>query len=261
MRRRYEQFCPLACALDVVGDRWTALLLRDLGSGPRRFSDLERSLDGIGPNLLSQRLDQLRGAGLVERRVIGESSRPLYARTALGAAADEFLVPLGRWGMPLLAGADIQRADASMAVFALRSLVRWEELDADPLTVQLDLDEGRYLLAIADAGEPGRRRRFDERISVVQLDEEPAEPVDVTVRGSVLALVKVVPGGSFDFDGPERDVQRLQRALGLAPVGSGRSRVGSRADGVVPAVDVDDLTGRGREPVGQQRDARPGDRV
>jgi DNA-binding HxlR family transcriptional regulator len=64
----YDMRCPIARTLDIVGERWTILILRDLVGGPRKFQDFERSLSGISPNTLSVRLKRLEESGLVERR-------------------------------------------------------------------------------------------------------------------------------------------------------------------------------------------------
>ncbi|MDQ3952973.1 MAG: helix-turn-helix transcriptional regulator, partial [Actinomycetota bacterium] len=68
MSRSYQQYCPLARALDFVGDRWTLLILRELFFAPKRFTDLQTRLEGIAPNLLSRRLKELEARGLVVRR-------------------------------------------------------------------------------------------------------------------------------------------------------------------------------------------------
>ncbi|MEM7539840.1 MAG: helix-turn-helix domain-containing protein, partial [Chloroflexota bacterium] len=59
-KRSYHQYCPIAYSLDVIGERWTLLIIRELIMGPRRFTDLLQTLDGIGPHLLSKRLKHLR---------------------------------------------------------------------------------------------------------------------------------------------------------------------------------------------------------
>src|ERR1700739_2292393 len=65
----YDMRCPIARSLDIIGERWTILILRDLVvSGPRKFQDFERSLGGISPNTLSARLKRLEDAGIIERR-------------------------------------------------------------------------------------------------------------------------------------------------------------------------------------------------
>ncbi len=93
-KRSYRQNCPLARAIDVVGERWTLLLVRDLLVGPRRFRDLVRSLKGIGTNLLASRLKDLEAAGLIERR--GEQG---YALTRSGEALEPAVLALVRWGL------------------------------------------------------------------------------------------------------------------------------------------------------------------
>jgi DNA-binding HxlR family transcriptional regulator len=100
MRRSYEQYCAVAKALDVVGQRWTLLIVRDLVHlGPRRFSDLQRSLPGIGKSLLAARLRHLEGAGLVRRRRLPPpAGSVVYELTELGAGIERTMIELGRWG-------------------------------------------------------------------------------------------------------------------------------------------------------------------
>ncbi len=95
--RRYRLLCPIARALDRVGDRWTLLVLRDLHAGPARFSDLQRGLTGIATNLLTDRLQQLIEDGLVERRE-GDFGLALYALTPLGARTRPLLFELALFG-------------------------------------------------------------------------------------------------------------------------------------------------------------------
>src|SRR6478735_2738073 len=98
-RRSYHQYCGGARALDVVGERWTLLIVRNLLLGPRRYSDLLAELPGITTNLLAKRLRELCAAGVVERR---RTSTPLraevYALTPEGAALEPVIMELGRWG-------------------------------------------------------------------------------------------------------------------------------------------------------------------
>ena len=80
-----QQRCPVARTLDVVGDRWTILVLRELAFGPRRFGELERNLGGIPPAVLTSRLQRLEGAALVERRPVADgATRSHYELTAAG---------------------------------------------------------------------------------------------------------------------------------------------------------------------------------
>ncbi len=95
--RRYQLLCPIARALDRVGDRWTLLILRDLHAGPARYSDLLSGLEGIASNLLTTRLQQLTTDGLVRRRE-ADYGVTLYELTELGARSGDLLFDLARFG-------------------------------------------------------------------------------------------------------------------------------------------------------------------
>jgi DNA-binding HxlR family transcriptional regulator len=124
--RSYRQFCALARALDVVGERWTLLVLRELLLGPRRFRDLLDGLPGIGPNLLSARLRHLEAAGLVERDVLDPpAGSRVYALTDRGRELEDALVALARWGMdPIAPRRPDDRLDPSWYALALRAAFR-----------------------------------------------------------------------------------------------------------------------------------------
>lgn len=98
-RRTYDQHCALAHGLDVLGERWTLLVIRELLLGPQRFSDLESSLAGIGPNTLAARLRQMESDGLIEkRRLPPPAPATVYVLTDRGAALEPAIIELGRWG-------------------------------------------------------------------------------------------------------------------------------------------------------------------
>jgi DNA-binding HxlR family transcriptional regulator len=101
--RSYDQYCAVARGLDVIGDRWTLLLVRDLLLGPKRYKDLLDGLPGIGTNLLADRLHELEGAGLIERTVLPPpAGSTVYQLTEAGEALEPALVALGRWGARFL---------------------------------------------------------------------------------------------------------------------------------------------------------------
>lgn len=103
MPRSYQQYCPLARALDVVGDRWTMLILRELLFAPKRFTDLETGLDGIAPNLLSRRLKELEGRGLVSRRRLDPpASAMVYEATPQALGLRAAMLELSKWGIQFL---------------------------------------------------------------------------------------------------------------------------------------------------------------
>ena len=97
--RRYEDPCGIARALDILGDRWALLVVRELIFGPKRFHQLRSDLHGVSPNVLSQRLRDLEDAGLVRRDVLDPpASVAVYELTDRGRAVEPVLIELGRWG-------------------------------------------------------------------------------------------------------------------------------------------------------------------
>lgn len=97
--KRYNQYCGLAYALDIVGERWTLLIVRELFAGPRRFKDLMAGLPGISTNLLTERLKHLEQQCLLTRRVLPPpAGSTVYELTELGLALEQSLLELGKWG-------------------------------------------------------------------------------------------------------------------------------------------------------------------
>jgi DNA-binding HxlR family transcriptional regulator/putative sterol carrier protein len=102
-RRTYDQYCGLARALDVLGERWTMLVVRELLIGPKRFSDLIDGLPGIGANALSARLKSLEADGLVtKRRLPPPAASTVYELTERGRGLDPVVTEMIRWGVDLL---------------------------------------------------------------------------------------------------------------------------------------------------------------
>src|SRR5262249_17787645 len=100
MRKRlYDLPCPIANALDVIGDRWTLLILRDLFLGPRRSRDLQDALAGIPPTLLTARLRLLETEGVLIRQIYSDSPlRADYELSAKGRELADVMMALARWG-------------------------------------------------------------------------------------------------------------------------------------------------------------------
>jgi DNA-binding HxlR family transcriptional regulator len=99
-QRTYQQYCPLARALDAVGERWSLLIIRELLGGPKRYTDLQDGLTGISPTLLARRLTELEAAGLIEQQVLPPpAARTVYALTSDGRALMPAIRELTQWGM------------------------------------------------------------------------------------------------------------------------------------------------------------------
>jgi DNA-binding HxlR family transcriptional regulator len=102
-----EQYCPIARALDVLGDRWTLLILRELVIGDQRFTDLRLHLPGIAPTQLTQRLRTMTDQGLVATKTLPPpAARSVYTATDRGREAIPVMRALARWGVPLLEAPD-----------------------------------------------------------------------------------------------------------------------------------------------------------
>ena len=97
--RTYSQYCGLACALELVGERWALLIVRDLLLGPKRFTDLRRGLPRIPTNVLSSRLKELEEAGIVSRRILPRPSTGIvYELTECGRELEDVVLRLDLWG-------------------------------------------------------------------------------------------------------------------------------------------------------------------
>jgi len=98
--KTYQQYCPVAVTLDLVGERWTLLIIRELLGGPLRYSDLQAALKGIPPNLLADRLRDLEANGLVAKQVLPPpAARTVFTLTDDGRALDAVVRDLARWGL------------------------------------------------------------------------------------------------------------------------------------------------------------------
>ena len=151
MVRRYGEFCPLARALDVVGERWTMLIVRELALGPRRFTDLRADLTGIATNLLADRLRFLEAAGIVERQeVTGPLPGVLYHLGPRGETLVPVLRELARWGAPLMLDGQGDDACHSRWLVFLAELI-YADVDCDgvaPLTVSVSNGEETITLGV-----------------------------------------------------------------------------------------------------------------
>ncbi|HEX3425294.1 MAG TPA: winged helix-turn-helix transcriptional regulator [Acidimicrobiales bacterium] len=102
-KRSYSQYCAVARGLDVIGDRWMLLIVRDLLLGPKRYKDLLTGLPGIGTNLLAARLQEMEKGALIERTTLPPpAGSSVYRLTVAGQALEPVIMALGRWGARFL---------------------------------------------------------------------------------------------------------------------------------------------------------------
>jgi DNA-binding HxlR family transcriptional regulator/putative sterol carrier protein len=149
--RGYGQFCGFARALEIVGDRWALMIVRDLLVGPKRFSDLHAGLPKIPTNVLTARLKQLEAAGVAERRALPRPPGGVaYELTPRGRALEDSVVAIGRWGAKLLdAPRDGEIVTVDSLAIALRTTFRPEA--AADLRARFEVHVGDIVLhAILD---------------------------------------------------------------------------------------------------------------
>lgn len=153
--KSYGQLCSVAKALDVLGDRWTLLILRELLiQGPCRYTDLANGLPGIASNLLSDRLRNLEASGLVWREAAPPPvATTLFHLTERGQAVEPVVVALARWGTPLIADGSPDDAIRSHWVpYSASVLLRDHDPDGLPATVQLHTPLGPSVIEIRADG-------------------------------------------------------------------------------------------------------------
>jgi DNA-binding HxlR family transcriptional regulator len=153
MSRSYGQYCGLARALDVVGDRWNLLIVRQLLMAPARYRELFDGLPGVATNLLSDRLRDLETAGVVERRPAEKGNAIVYALTPWGAELREPIEGLIRWSTPLMArGPGEDQFSTDWLVLALPALLRGRVAPGQSSTVGIAVEDRLVQVATTPSG-------------------------------------------------------------------------------------------------------------
>ena len=210
--RSYEQFCGVARALDLVGERWALLVVRELILGPKRFTDLRRGLPGIGTNVLAARLKELEGAGVVQRRMLPPpAASRVYELTQYGRELEEILLAFGRWGARSLGAREPEQALRSeWLALALKAFFRPEAAAELRATVELRFGDGAYHARI-DRGslriEPASENGAD---LVVSTD---AETLIGFLAGAPVPRAALAPEGDVAL------LRRLPQIFSFTPAG------------------------------------------
>lgn len=195
--RSYGQYCGLARSLEVVGDRWNLLIVRELLVGPARYRDLIAGLPGVATNLLADRLRDLESAGVVERRLTGAGSVVEYALTPWGAELREPIEGLIRWSTPLMARgpADGDAFRPGWLALALPALLDARVTDRPPVTIGIEVGDPPLQLSATPAG--------------FEVTPQDGRPLDATLRADP-AYILGLAAGAIPFDDA--------RALGLIAI-------------------------------------------
>lgn len=202
--RRYHDGCAIATALDLVGERWAMLVVRELLLGPKRFTDLQDGLPGAGPKILAQRLRELEGAGILRRRTLAPpASSQVYELTEWGARLEGVIVALGRWGAeaPEPSG---DHVGADSAMLKLRSFFQPEQ--SWTATYEVRLGRHRFTVRVTD-GELADVSRGEPPSPDATVDTD-SDTLD-DVIGDDDALTTAIDSGRLTVTGDEQAARRL----------------------------------------------------
>jgi DNA-binding HxlR family transcriptional regulator len=207
-KRRYEDACGVAHALELIGERWAPLVLRELMFGPRRFSDLRADLPGISANTLTQRLGELEHKGLVRRvQLPPPASVQVYEATAWGLEAAPVMRALGKWAVRSPAH------DPGLFVSAVSIMMSMQTMFDAERAGDMKARIGFRLRGIGYVAEIGEGR-FDARRG------DPTD-VDVLFTAAPGAMAGVLYGGApLESIGVEGDMGLAARFITLFPLPS-----------------------------------------
>jgi len=219
--KTYGQFCPVSKSLDVIGDRWSLLIVRELLlRGACRYTDLRAGLPGIATNLLADRLRELEKAGVVVSRLAPPPvATTLFTLTERGADLEGVILALGRWGIPLLHDSegddDGETFQGHWLGIPVRMHMADQSPDQPPVTVAFQTGNGTVYVE-ASGGE------------LKTSENPPLEPPAAEVAGSTIVVIALITGRiglSEAIDrglvctGDRRAVERLLPQEAAAPAG------------------------------------------
>jgi len=184
MGSRYHQFCPVAKAMELLDERWTLLVVRELVSGSQHFNELRRGLPRMSPTLLSRRLQQLTRAGVIERRTEGNEVR--YVLTQAGQELRPVVEALGAWGVRWIGEIGDEDLDPQLLLWDMH---RHIDEEAVP--------DGRTVVRFRFPDVPSDLRDWWLVITRAETDVCDADPgyeVSVTVTGGLRSMVEIWRG-------------------------------------------------------------------
>ena len=205
-KRRFDDACGLAHALELLGERWAMLVLRELAYGPRRFSELRADLAGISANVLTQRLTELEERGLVRKvRLPPPASVQVYEATQWGLEAIPTIAALGRWAARSPFHDPTLRMSHVSVIMSLQTLLSPERAQRLDARIGFRFGDADYVTTL-------RHGRLD-------VERGPVSDCDVTFTGPPSAVAAVIHGGApFETIRIEGDQALAKRFVKLFPL-------------------------------------------
>jgi DNA-binding HxlR family transcriptional regulator/putative sterol carrier protein len=212
-KRSYGDACGIARALDLVGERWALMVVRELLLGPKRFTDIRAGLPHVSPDVLAQRLRDLEQGGIVDRRRLSPPyCSQVYELTPRGAALETVLIELGRWGG---ANAPPPSDDMCMSLDAhlvsLRTLFDPRRAGDFTARIELRLGDERFRVAIADGEIEAGRGELPDADAMIETD--PTTLIEVLHGHRPLA--EALAAGTMRLSGDRRLARRFTQLFPL----------------------------------------------
>jgi DNA-binding HxlR family transcriptional regulator len=215
--RGYGQYCPVAKAAEVLGERWTLLIVRDLITGAHRFTDLHRGLPGISRTLLSERLRRLEADGLLERRH-ANGGRGEYWLTALGRDLEPAVMALGEWAVRSYSREPhADELDSDVLMLWIERNTRRDAFSAERLVARFDFRGTR----------PPRSWLVVEDRTPSVCHDDPGFDVDIIIDsdlrtlhrvfGGRLALSSAMRDGALTLEGSTQQRRSFTKWFGVSP--------------------------------------------
>jgi DNA-binding HxlR family transcriptional regulator len=228
-RRRYDDACGTAHALDLIGERWALLVMRELMLGPKRFGDIRADLPGISANVLTQRLEGLERSGLIVRRKLPPpASTQVYELTEWGYEAEPIVQDLGRWAARSPAHDPTLPISATSIMLSFRTMFSADRAKEYKARIGFRLGAETFLASIA--GGRFRVARGDLEEAEAVFDTDPKRLAAAVYGGAPLGALEAE--GGFKVEGDRRLAERFTTLFPLPPkVGA----LGPLEKGTLPA--------------------------
>jgi DNA-binding HxlR family transcriptional regulator len=210
--RTYGDPCGIARALDVVGERWALLVVRELLLGPKRFTDLRAGLPNLSPDVLSQRLRELEADGVVTRRRLPPpAGSRVYELTERGRELEPVILALGRWGTSVPFPPDGHDMGVDSTILALKTVFDPAIARDGSMTVELHLDEQTFAVHVSDGDIEIARGGAGESDAVLAASTMTL----VALLWQGLGLGEAVRSGAAEVEGDRKTVERFLRLFAI----------------------------------------------
>ncbi len=208
-KRTYGDACRFAHALDLIGERWALLVVRELLLGPKRFTDLRAGLPHASPNILAERLRGLEEGAVVRKRKLPPPyGSSVYELTEWGRELEPIVTKLGAWGARSPLPPEAQEIGTDSIVLALRSLFDSEAAGEVEATYELRIGEESFRVGVGEEGLDLTRGPAEEAEATIAV---PDAPTLAAILTSQLSLDDAVSSGAVRVEGSKRAARRFLR--------------------------------------------------